>query len=1081
MFAPKLKIMVKKYRKIVQEINSLDFSGLDDSDLSDLVDKFKAELSGRTDTACRVHTDDILPQVFAIVREVIDRRLGIWRLFDADLDVGARHAVHLRGAHAAVQEKRASVDDSQIHLDASFYRNVREMRQPGDGLTFWPYDVQLMGALALYEGKIAEMGTGEGKTVVAVFPVCLWALSGKKVHIATVNDYLALRDCTWMGPAFRFLGLSVDCVLSHMPDAERKQAYKADIVYGNNYEFGFDYLRDNIKNRLEDRVQSKLEYVIIDEIDSILIDEATTPLIISGEPEDRPSGTVSNPPSPLFKRESEEVAPFTKGGNLYWKFKPTVESLLEKQGKLVESLFHEMKMATDSRSKFIKLIQIAKADPWNAQLLDYLSDNEHAAKGMHAIQSKFAAARSEYKLEEDLLYVVDEQLRTVKLTDRGMALVEQQLGQGFMTLGTTGVSFVEASLLFPPLEKPNPPSPPFAKGGKGGFRGEGIRNFLQLLRAYVLHGRDEDYIVHSGGVVIVDEFTGRLAFGKKYEEGLHQAIECKEGLQITPENRVVGRITHPNYFRLYEKMVGMTATAHTEAEEFRRLYNLEVVRIPTNRPVIRADLPDRFYRTEEEKLEAIVDEIEEYHSFGRPVLVGTRSVEKSEDLSALLNQRGIPHNVLNAKNHAQEAEIIKCAGQPYAVTIATNMAGRGTDIALGKDLYQVVTDNYLRYFDKELKNGAQRIQVNVYSQFEYEMLDAGCSMLDSRSSIPGVASFSLRLLNPASNIQQPLPGIRYVDFGLGLHVIGSERHGARRIDYQLRGRSGRQGDLGSSRFYLSLQDDLFRIFGREETSAIVKAFDRSRGDGTGIPACHTMARLTRRAQRKSEEMSYYIRRHLIERDDIADKQRRVIYGMRQEILADDWTKARVQSLISDHAADLIRGQGIVFRDQGFPYSLVTDPYPLEGDLEGLREYCMANFGVGIPKLDVGMSVEEMKRAIVEAFERTYDRRERVFGVGFSRKLAKAAMIGALETAWADYLSFQSEFDRALLLRSYVKSDTMTDYRLEFSKLFDDLLVSIRREALRDIFTYPLPAEKIDSTRRVKDPESISKQVRELVY
>jgi preprotein translocase subunit SecA len=915
--------VVKKYSKTIQEINRFDFSERDDSDLSDSIGRLRAELSGGRSP------DDALPEVFAIIREVIDRRLGIWKLFGEDNGKGSL-GVAIERAYAAVEEKRKSVDDSEIHLDASFYSTVREMRRPGDGLTFWPYDVQLMGALALYDGKIAEMGTGEGKTVVAVFPACIWALSGEKVHIATVNDYLAHRDCVWMGPVFRFLGLNVDCILSHMPNSERKQAYKADIVYGSNYEFGFDYLWDNLGHELESRAQNKLEYVIIDEIDSILMDEATTPLIISGASEDRPGE--------------------------YWNLKPVVELLLEKQGELVARLFHEAKMERDSQRKIIKLIQTAKADPWNSELLDYLSHNRDIIKRMRTVQSGFAAARSEYKLEEDMFYVVDEKLRTVNLTDRGMTLVEEQLGKGFMT---------------PPAKSPLTPLYKRGEASCPSPSSEGIRNFLQLLRAYVLYRKDEDYVVHDGGVIIVDEFTGRLAFGKKYEEGLHQAIECKEGLEITSENRVVGRITHPNYFRLYDRMVGMTATAHTEAEEFRRLYNLEVVSIPTNKPVIRVDLSDRFYRTEAEKLESIIDDIDEHHNSGRPVLVGTRSVEKSERLSALLDQRGIPHNVLNAKNHAQEAEIVKSAGQPYAVTIATNMAGRGTDIVLG-------------------------------------------------------------------------------DPRLGLHVIGSERHGARRIDDQLRGRSGRQGDPGSSRFYMSLQDDLFRIFGQEEMTATVKAFDRSR--------THDLSRLTRQAQRKSEEMSYHIRRHLVERDDIADRQRKIIYGMRWDVLAGDWTKGRVKSLIAD-----------VIRDQGGGHSP-----------EQLKEYCMSTFGVRIPKPDVEMPSEEVERSVVEAFEQTYDRRERVLGADFSQRLGKAVMLEVLETAWADYLSFQSEFDRSHSLRSYVRGDALTDYRIESSRLFDDLLASIRREALRDIFTYPLPGEKIDSIHRTENTEKISEQVRELL-
>ncbi|MBM3212991.1 preprotein translocase subunit SecA, partial [Candidatus Poribacteria bacterium] len=561
--------------RIIKEINDIDFSRLDDSELSNMISNIRSELN------CEKTPDYFLTQVFAIIKEVLVRKLGIQ-----------------------------------------------------------PYDVQLMGALALYSGKIPEMGTGEGKTVVAVFPACLWALNGKKVHIATLNDYLAHRDCKWMRPVYEFLGLNVDCILSFMTDPERRQAYKADVVYGNNYEFGFDYLRDNAKNSLKNRVQSKLEYAIIDEIDSILMDEASTPLVISNISDDK-----------AFRN------------NHIWKFKATVESLLEMQKQLVERLFYQAQKEIENR--FIKLLQISMADPWSKNLLDYLNQNKDAYKKMRALWNKFSTARSEYKLEEELFYIVDERQHTVKLTENGISLIENQLGQGFMTLDSTDSS------------------------------GNNIRDILQLLRAYVLYRKDEDYVMHNGKIIIVDEFTGRLAFGKKYEEGLHQAIECKEGLRITSENSISGRITHPNYFRLYDKMTGMTATAHTEAEEFKNLYKLDVVRIPTHKPVIRIDLPDRFYRTEEEKMNAIIDDIKEYHSFGRPILIGTRSVEKSERLSHLLTESGIKHNVLNAKNHAQEAEIIKSAGQPYAVTIATNMAGRGTDIVLGDNLHQIVIENYV--------------------------------------------------------------------------------------------------------------------------------------------------------------------------------------------------------------------------------------------------------------------------------------------------------------------------------------------------------------------------------------------------
>jgi preprotein translocase subunit SecA len=923
--------LLKKYQQVIQKANSFDFSDFDDFDLLDRITNLKKQ----------IHDDKSIPETLAIIKEVIDRRLGVWKLFDSDLP---EHFNHLSETYTYVNNKRSQVDNSQIHLEASFYAEVRRLRQPQDGLTFIPFDVQLLGALALLDGKIAEMGTGEGKTVVAVFSACIWALSGKKVHIATVNDYLALRDCMWMGPVYRFLGLEVDCVLSHIPDSEKRTSYKADIVYGNNYEFGFDYLRDNLRNKLSDRVQSKLECVIIDEIDSILMDEATTPLIISGTPD--------------------------KSSSNYWRFKSVVESLIKYQNEIIERLFDE----NDPSLNIIRLIQIRMADPWNHRLLDYLSNNNDTVKKMNSVHGKFIAMRSEYKLEEDLIYVVDEKNRTLKLTDTGITYAEERLGKGFFTL-TDQIQHT-----------------PYMKDEGGRMKDESVRNFLQLLRAYVLHRKDEDYIVHNGGIIIVDEFTGRLAFGKKYEEGLHQAIECKEGLQVTPETRVMGKITHPNYFRFYENKSGMTATAHTEAEEFKKLYKLEVVRIPTNKPVIRTDLQDRYFKTEEDKLQAIVDDIKECHTYGQPVLIGTRSVEKSEHLSKFLKEQNIPHNVLNAKNHIEEADIIKNAGQPYAVTIATNMAGRGVDITLKKTN------------DPPLEKGGRG------------------------------------------------------DFNQGgLHVIGTERHTARRIDDQLIGRSGRQGDPGSSRFYLSLQDDLLRMYAGEDMPVMVRAVENGYNQ--------KMAKLTRKVQRKSEETSYSIRKNLIEHDDVADKQRKVIYKMRSDILNDDNIEARVQLIIEDYADDLISNYKLSL-DSSFHWN-------------DMKSFCIKNFGVYIPDTDLyDLNTESAKTLIIDTFQKVLKMREESLSKDFSNKLEKAIMMEVLDTAWTDYLSYQSTFDNVMMLRSYVKDNILTHYKLESAKLFKDLLTSIRYETLKLIFTYPLPDKKANSVRKTDKP--ISDHVKKLL-
>jgi len=961
-------VIKKTYDSIIQKANSVDFSMLDDSELFDYFNDIRPISSG------------FIPESFAIIREVFDRRLGIWRIFDRELKDTFDD---IQSIWSFVYEKRKSMGDSRIHLEGSFYEYVRNKRRREDSLMFIPYDVQLIGALALYDGKIAEMLTGEGKTVIAVFASCLWAKLGKKVHIATVNDYLALRDCKWMSPVYEFLSFRVDCVLSYMTDAERRISYDADIVYGNNYEFGFDYLRDNLKYRLTDRVQGRLDCIIIDEIDSILMDEATTPLVIS-------------------------EAPYNDYSD-YWKLKETIELLIEKQSDLVSNLLQQARLETDTQLKYIMLIQISKADPWNRGLLDYLNEDESMSRGMDATLGRFATARSEYKLEDDLYYVIDEKHRTVKLTDNGINMIEQQLGEGFMT-------YRDAD-----------------------FRGEALRNLLQLLKAYTLFRKDEDYVVNDGSIVIVDESTGRLAYGKKYEDGLHQAIECKEGLQVTSENRITGRITHTNYVRLYEKVSGMTATAHTEADEFKRLYNLDVVRIPPNKPVIRFDLPDMFFKTEDEKLEGVVDEIKEYHKFGRPILAGTRSVEKSEHLSDLLKQSDIPHRVLNARNHSEEADIIRLAGEPYAVTVATNMAGRGTDIALGRNLYQIVLENYIEYFKKEAEN--HEIRINTYSQIEHEMITQRIMLADQlqireiadSKNVKKVIVVSARPTEEKNVVSARLteerigdkkPGVA-IDFGLGLHVIGTERHSARRIDDQLKGRSGRQGDPGSSRFYMSLEDELFRVFSDSDISGQI----------------YKMTALSRKIQRRSEEMSYESRKTLIEYDDIMDKQRKAIYCKRLEILKSVDADSIIYPVIEEFTNDLM--------------SSYFGTYETEPDLHELERDLYESFGVHILNI-MKLDAPEIKSAVLKNLKNAWDSRREIFGDDFSIKLVKVAMIDALDSAWSDYLSFHSEFDNSMMLRSYVRDNIKTEYRLEANRIFNELHRLIRSKSLKAIFGYPIP-------------------------
>ena len=588
-----------------------------------------------------------------------------------------------------------------------------------------PFDVQLIGGIVLHQGKIAEMKTGEGKTLAAALPVYLNALTGKGVHVVTVNDYLARRDSEWMGAIYKFLGLSVGVIVHDLDDDERRDAYNCDVTYGTNNEFGFDYLRDNMKFALQDYVQRELHYSIVDEVDSILIDEARTPLIISG---------------------------------------PTHEN-------------------TDRYFKINRIIP-----------------------GLH----------------KETHYTIDEKARSVVLTEEGVSRVEKSLN---------------VSNLYDPSQM------------------ETLHHVTQALKAHTLFKNDVDYIVKDGQVIIVDEFTGRLMPGRRYSDGLHQALEAKEGVKIENENQTLATITFQNYFRMYDKLAGMTGTADTEAAEFKKIYNLEVVVIPTNLPMIRTDNSDLIYKTEQEKFDASVEEIKELYSRGQPVLVGTISIEKSEYLARRLKKLGIPHSVLNAKNHALEAEIVAQAGRFKAVTISTNMAGRGTDIVLGGNPV------FLARSKSKKGEGSE----------EYAQL--------------------LQELKQQSEVERG----KVLEAG-GLHILGTERHESRRIDNQLRGRSGRQGDPGSSRFYLSLEDDLMRIFGGERVKMIMERVGME--DGEPIEHKYT-TRAIENAQKKVEAHNFDIRKHLLEFDDVMNKQREVVYSQRRFILGGEDLKGTIQDMIED--------------------------------------------------------------------------------------------------------------------------------------------------------------------------------------
>lgn len=758
---------VKKYQKRVQVINALEPEIQALSD-EDLRGK-TAEFKQRLENGESI--DDLLPEAFAVVREA-SRRV-----------IGQRH-----------------------------------------------YDVQLIGGMVLHDGRIAEMRTGEGKTLVATLPSYLNALTGRGVHVITVNDYLARRDSEWMGQIHQFLGLSVGLIVHGLNYAERRESYAADITYGTNNEFGFDYLRDNMVTRPEALVQRDLNFSIVDEVDSILIDEARTPLIISGE---------ADKPTELYYRV--------------------------------------------------------------AQIIPRL------------------------KPEED--YNLNEKDKVVTLTEKGVSRVETMLG---------------IENLYDDVHT------------------ELTHHVNQGLKAHALFKRDRDYVVKDGQVIIVDEFTGRLMFGRRYSEGLHQAIEAKEGVKIEKESQTLATITFQNYFRMYDKLAGMTGTALTEEPEFKKIYKLDVVVIPTNKPALRQDVPDVVYRTEKGKFEAVVDEIVERHAKEQPILVGTVSVDKSEKLSALLERRGVPHQVLNAKYHEKEAEIVAGAGQRGMVTIATNMAGRGTDIILGE----------------------------------------------------GVA-----------------------DLG-GLHIIGTERHESRRIDNQLRGRAGRQGDPGSSQFFISLEDDLMRLFGAENIMGIMDKL----GMDDSIPITSNMiTRSIETAQRRVENRNFEIRKNVLDYDDVMNQQREIIYGQRRMVLMGENLRENIMEYIKKVVNETV---DMFSRESS---------YPEEWELDSFLEYIDTNF---LPNHDitadqvVNMNKEEIVELLIDKTIALYEARENAFGPELMREIERAVMLQVVDGKWMDHLDAMDQMREGIGLRAYGQKNPLVEYKHEAYDMFQGMIDVIEEDIVR---------------------------------
>ncbi|WP_353684818.1 preprotein translocase subunit SecA [Thermodesulfovibrio sp. 3907-1M] len=833
-FGTKNERELKRYFKIVETINALEslISNLSDEALKAKTEEFKERLAkGQS-------LDDILVEAFAVVREVAKRTLGM------------RH-----------------------------------------------FDVQLVGGLVLHEGKIAEMKTGEGKTLVATLAAYLNALEGKGVHVVTVNDYLARRDVQWMGPIYNFLGLSVGVI---QPDASfvydpayrvpdkrfdrlrpcsKKEAYLADITYGTNNEFGFDYLRDNMCYRIEEQCQRELNYAIVDEVDSILIDEARTPLIISG--------------------------PSEESTDIYYAVN---------------------------------------------RIIKYL------------------------KPEED--FKLDEKLKTVVLTEQGSRKAERLLG---------------IDNLYDPANI------------------QTVHHINQAIRAHYFFKKDVDYVVKDGKVIIVDEFTGRLLPGRRWSDGLHQAIEAKEGLKIEAENQTLATITFQNYFRMYKKLAGMTGTADTEAAEFAEIYNLDVVVIPTHKPMIRQDYPDAVYKTEKAKYEAVVREIEECYQAGRPVLVGTTSIEKSELLSRMLKKKGIPHNVLNAKYHDKEAEIVAQAGRIGAVTIATNMAGRGTDILLGGNP---------EFLAREMLDGKD------YTEEEFQ-----------------------QTLKKAREVCEK-EHEKVVSLG-GLHIIGTERHESRRIDNQLRGRAGRQGDPGSSRFYLSLEDELLRLFGGERLQSLMH-FLKIEDD---MPIENKMvSKAIENAQKRVEAHNFDIRKHLLKYDDVMNTQRKEIYSFRKEVLESSSLKEKVFEFLETEVDELV---DFYLSDE-------------DGGIEKLKEQINVRFDVDVDLNN--KSKDEIKQHLIEKLKEAYEQKEAKIGSQLMRDVEKMIFLHVIDTKWKDHLLAIDHIKEGIGLRGYAQKDPLVEYKKEAFELFEEMSRNIISDILTRLFKIQVREEsqvKLQKTQKIQ--------------
>jgi preprotein translocase subunit SecA len=923
-FGTKHQRDIKRLMPLVERINALEieYQALSEEALRAKTDEFKARIEGGESL------DALMPEAFAAVKNACRR---------------------LVGSTCAVCGHESTWD-------------------------MIPFDVQLVGGIVLHQGKIAEMATGEGKTLVATMPLYLNALTGRNVHLVTTNDFLARRDAQWMGHVYTYLGLSVGCIQNQMSPQERRAEYAKDITYGTNSEFGFDYLRDNgMAFHPEEQVQRGYAYAIIDEVDSILIDEARTPLIISG-------------PAPTSSHQFHAL-------------KPRVEQLVRQQRMLCNRLMQEVRAHLDNgetEEAQYKLYQVYHGMPKHKQLLHLLEEPAHRRLHEQVENMMLTDMRKEQAraLREELFFTIDERGHDANLTEKGCETLNPSDPDAYVLPDLiTAMADIDGDATLSETEKTEQRQRVQQESTE---KTERIHNVDQLIRAYCLYERDVEYVVQDNQVLIVDEFTGRVLPGRRWSDGLHQAVEAKEGVRIERETQTLATITIQNYFRMYDKLAGMTGTAETEANEFSDIYKLDVVVIPTNRPVRRVDGNDLIYKTQREKYRAIIDEIQTCHDRGQPVLVGTVSVETSEVISRMLKRVSIPHNVLNAKNHEREAEIVTRAGQPGAVTIATNMAGRGTDIKLAPDVVWV---------DREM----------IRSEISLETKIDGKTLRDQL-------------------IERPC----------GLYVIGSERHEARRIDRQLRGRCARQGDPGTSRFYISLEDNLMRLFGSDRIAGIMSRLGLEEGQELE----HSwLNRSIERAQRRVEQHNYAIRKRTLEYDDVMNRQREIVYGMRGDIVR----RASAREPILDILEDAIAGR--------------VEHWSRDGETAALLEWLRTTFPIPVQESELDAKrddTEALTQLLFERVKRAYALKMESEDPETAPFMERSIVLRTIDSHWQDYLRGMDALRQGVGLRAYGQRDPLVEYKREAFEMFEALMGNVQEEIAGAVFRASTSVQSFES-------------------